>query len=1584
MRKNRTKHEAKKPRLAKRALALCFALIFVCSCLLPAFANSEVGALAGTQEAVAQQDEQQPTDPVLLNEGGENPTEGDEQHQTADDPTEEPKPAEQEPKADEPKNEEPKTEETKNEGTTESKDSAEQQGNEQTKPEEPKTEGTTESKDSTEEPKNEGTTGETKPEETKPEGTTEEPKTEETKPEEPKQPTTNTTGDTIEQGEATYTYRFWPDKIDAFELEAINDDVKSGTSLNDAAQSRAKMVPCTVLTVMTNANLRDYQANVQQPTKSGYEFAGWYTVDGTTEDEFSFEQSLNFEESKTIDVFAKWEKVESTVEDEMEKTEPTTEDELEKTESGKANESKEETLLPVEKTGAVGLANNDGDTVSIAVKAENLPGKVNELVVTDLNEDEEGAAFGNALGASNYADWTVTNLMVNITPKDAEGKTVEPNEAVTVHFSGLESLMIQYSSEMNLKVLHMKRDGTLEALPLKNVQTKETQEGTVLSSFAVSTTSFSPFVLAASESASVEPAKLDVGKYPTGDKYTHKDGSHSYRQITVGESIVVSCNSEHWYGPYTWTSSDDSVIKIVSSTADTVQIKAVGTGYATIKHGHLLGGDYTFYVAQSRGTEKASIFFLNKPNADKNSNQWGEWLPSNGNYSWQVNATDMDGTINTTHAKWSVGDSNAQNKNILLHDTDNETRQYVTEWPDGAKTKAWTLYNQQLIKTQPTEYTGTNWSLNNAVFTDVLGKMWIGYQDYLKTQLGVTDLTLEEAKQKITQITLTPYKISTNEDGMHIDCEIGVTVISYEAKFWVKAPGKTVYEQAYGKAYKDTNDTAITEPNGSELRSWKNAHSGAVTLNSDGSLPTNITENGVSYTLKKWYAEDGGKASFPHSPTDAEKYDGVVNFYAEYVADNQGRLDQNPYIAVEKQIIGLPSDKVDELLKTFKVNVGNDIVLTRNSSNYDFTREDKANNETILRWKIDRASAGSYRVTEENYTVNGYTLKNEDMVGNNKIFNVEDATFTAAAERITQKNSRDFKVGESDGQYWVFVASLTSGKNVVISNRTLSAKERASIVKAVKEQTNGAISNQSTLDNSTFYSIAENQEITIKDGGKEYKITYSNNNDEVHGPGIHIAAESMWNMVASVSYNVADAQSADIKLTNTYTPATLDIQITKQVASGDKTKYFKFKVTSDDFSTVNNVSLTNRGGTSQKPQEWFYLKDGESATLHGLKKDYIFTIEEEKENSVEYDTTATENIKVEAGNTKSFRYKVVEENGQLVLQPIAEKGNSLLSGKLNITDGKVVVTNSAAATSLTVTKNVVEGNAKAPDNAEFTFRLTVSNDVKVYSKVKLTKKGNDITESSVQSNKYQWEFTLKNGESVHISGIRIDDENVKVEEIINDSHYTTKYKVGTDAEMESTTAAIPTATLSANQNSGTTVEFTNTYNIPKLNSMTITKSVTGEFGERTKEFAFSVTMTNDKGLDTSGVTHSVTDLTNFKLRHGDSVTLGEIPIGTTITVTESNAKDYKTSATGHKNSIKNSGERTFTYKVVEEGGVAVLKSLGEDSEGFTGKVITVENNFDGTPDTGVLLDTLPYLILLAVAVAGGVLVVVRKHKHRDE
>ena len=515
MRKNRTKHEAKKPRLAKRALALCFALIFVCSCLLPAFANSEVGALADPLTMVEpQQDEQQPTEPVLLTEGSEDSAvDNTDSTGSGTNPTEEPKPAEQEPKADE-----PKTEETKPEGTTESKGSAEQQGNEQTKPEEQtKTEGTTESKDSTEEqPKNEGTTGETKPEETKPEGTTEEPKPEETKPEEPKQPTTNTAGDTIDQGKATYTYRFWPDKIDAFELEAINDDVKSGTSLNDAAQSRVKMVPCTVLTVMTNANLRDYQANVQQPTKPGYEFAGWYTVEGTTEDEFSFEQSLNFEKSKTIDVFAKWNEL-------------------------KAVES--DTL-------------SDG---GMTVKAKVGPMDNVESVTLAEPSQSDAETLRKSIDEKLY-DQSYMAAIFDITPKDENGMDVEPQngESVNVEISGLG---FSAGDEGSVWVYHLTKSGRVETL-----YATVTSDGGV--TFA--TKHFSPFAV----------VKLTEGmvSFDTGDDRLATASLEDNYTMTVGDTMTLHGYVFWSLKPnHQWGSNDPTVVE-VSGNDNSATVEAISAG----------------------------------------------------------------------------------------------------------------------------------------------------------------------------------------------------------------------------------------------------------------------------------------------------------------------------------------------------------------------------------------------------------------------------------------------------------------------------------------------------------------------------------------------------------------------------------------------------------------------------------------------------------------------------------------------------------------------------------------------------------------------------------------------------------------------------------------------------------------------------------------------------------------------------------------------------------------------------------------------------------------------------------------------
>ena len=46
--------------------------------------------------------------------------------------------------------------------------------------------------------------------------------------------------------------------------------------------------------------------------------------------------------------------------------------------------------------------------------------------------------------------------------------------------------------------------------------------------------------------------------------------------------------------------------------------------------------------------------------------------------------------------------------------------------------------------------------------------------------------------------------------------------------------------------------------------------------------------------------------------------------------------------------------------------------------------------------------------------------------------------------------------------------------------------------------------------------------------------------------------------------------------------------------------------------------------------------------------------------------------------------------------------------------------------------------------------------------------------------------------------------------------------------------------------------------------------------------------------------------------------------------------------------------------------------------------ITVINDKDGPVDNGVLLDTLPYLIILGIAAAGAVALLLHKRKHDDE
>lgn len=197
----------------------------------------------------------------------------------------------------------------------------------------------------------------------------------------------------------------------------------------------------------------------------------------------------------------------------------------------------------------------------------------------------------------------------------------------------------------------------------------------------------------------------------------------------------------------------------------------------------------------------------------------------------------------------------------------------------------------------------------------------------------------------------------------------------------------------------------------------------------------------------------------------------------------------------------------------------------------------------------------------------------------------------------------------------------------------------------------------------------------------------------------------------------------------------------------------------------------------------------------------------------------------------------------------------------------------------------------------------------------------------------------------------------------------------------------------------------------KTSNVTITKEVTGLLGDTNKEFAFNVSITQNNAACT-GVTakkgdQTVSDLTNFTLKHNETVTLENVPIGATITVKESApGEHYTVYSTGYNDGQNGSGEVTFKYVAVVNTAAAsdtdeadlMLLSMDEgtavDTDAValadatdkmvTNNAIMVTNHCTLFPDTGVLLDTLPYIVILAVVAGGVALLMLRKHRKEDD
>lgn len=218
------------------------------------------------------------------------------------------------------------------------------------------------------------------------------------------------------------------------------------------------------------------------------------------------------------------------------------------------------------------------------------------------------------------------------------------------------------------------------------------------------------------------------------------------------------------------------------------------------------------------------------------------------------------------------------------------------------------------------------------------------------------------------------------------------------------------------------------------------------------------------------------------------------------------------------------------------------------------------------------------------------------------------------------------------------------------------------------------------------------------------------------------------------------------------------------------------------------------------------------------------------------------------------------------------------------------------------------------------------------------------------------------------------------------------YAMTTDDETKSVTVGYG--------NRGT-VTFTNRYT-KSTADFTIKKLVTGNLGDLTQKFNFTITVKDKNDTDASFVLNNETKsgTANFELGNNESISLTKVPVGATVTITETDADDYRVSATlgGTEITPESAGTSTFKFTVTQaEASGTTSDDVGEQAlmlasydEGLevdptatgTEVVITNYKNLDEIP-TGVILDTLPYVLML-IAVGGGVVAFFLRKRHHDD
>ena len=632
MRKNLAKHTAKKLPLAKRVLALCFALIFVCSCLLPAFANG-TGAELETPDTEVVEAADPGTEPEPMDLYDEPAAVADEPA-AMDDQVEKPV-VDDEPAAMDDQVEKPVVD-----------DEPAAMDNEVEKPVEgdeppvaddtPAKEGAT--KTTTDASGNTvyeyDTSGTTFPDDDAaalPDG-----------------------DQVLDQVDAAFSiptniYHFWLKKMSSYDLADIAADAKTAemTVEQYLAMYGTDKGCYHIMTAADGANLKDYQfadpTSNDDPEGNSRAFAGWYYTDDLgDEQKFVFDEHLYVSEGTTVEVYAKWKKPEAT---------------------------KSVTL--------------DGQTISFKVEGATTLNV--EALDTDTQKNLEDELIQKIDPKEYNALYTF-----NISPKDEGGLELEQTSKVTISGLDLTSAadvkVFHQGADLEELKVNVTSDGDLTfttngfspfAILVADLSKANDSDSSDADDRMAELANEDKAYTVYSDGSNIE-MPLNGTYTLSGNAYKPYwyTNYHSW-SIESGDDVVSFTSEKNIQNP-------------------TIKGKSVGTAklkhtyyiyYYNQKYSY--DEEFTINVTKFEDTYSGSayIYFLKLPTGDPMNNDTGEWAP-------KADKSKLEAKISTAGATWTNGYTNDNsaipNKNIVTGNGQILT-DYITSWPDGSTGTTWTV-----------------------------------------------------------------------------------------------------------------------------------------------------------------------------------------------------------------------------------------------------------------------------------------------------------------------------------------------------------------------------------------------------------------------------------------------------------------------------------------------------------------------------------------------------------------------------------------------------------------------------------------------------------------------------------------------------------------------------------------------------------------------------------------------------------------------------------------------------------------------------------------------------------------------------